>query len=161
MIYVIYQISYPHVVELGKESQTQEYRNIERFDDLNVDDTILIIRIDAQLFFANLNHFQDKLKQFEERKPNLKVVIIDARAINSMDSSTLHFLNDLIHDYETRGIRLCFAGIKGSVRDLFQKMDLVKKVGKENFFISIDHAIEHINGNNLNRYPSITFQSNI
>jgi SulP family sulfate permease len=161
MIYVIYQISYPHVVELGKEPQTQEYRNIERFDDLNVDDTILIIRIDAQLFFANLNHFQDKLKQFEERKPNLKVVIIDARAINSMDSSTLHFLNDLIHDYETRGIRLCFAGIKGSVRDLFQKMDLVKKVGKENFFISIDHAIEHINGNNLNRYPSITFQSNI
>lgn len=160
MMFVIYQISYPAVVELGKEPQTQEYRNIERFDNLILDEEILIIRLDAQLFFANLSHFQNKLRDFERTKVNLEVVIIDAKAINGMDSSTLHFLHDLIHDYEKRGIRLCFAGVKGKVRDLFQKMNLVKKIGKENFFVNIDHAIEHIKGKNIEHYHAITLQSN-
>jgi len=127
---------------------------------LSIDEEILIIRLDAQLFFANLNHFQTKLREFEEKKPNLEVVIIDAKAINGMDSSTLHFLHDLINDYQKRGIRLCFAGVKGQVRDLFQKMNLVKDIGKENFFINIDHAIEHIKGENIDHYHAITLQTN-
>lgn len=160
MMFVIYQISYPTVVELGKEPQTQEYRNTDRFDTLTVYDEILIVRLDAKLFFANLSHFQTKLREFESRKTNLEVVLIDATAINGIDSSTLHFLHDLIHEYEKRKIRLCFSGVKGKVRDLFQKADLVQVIGKENFFINIDHAIDHLKGENTNHYHSITLQSN-
>ena len=52
----------PFIAILGKIPNTHFYRNKDRFNDVEIDDEILIIRYDAQLHFANTTFFKDKLQ---------------------------------------------------------------------------------------------------
>ncbi|MFK7906811.1 MAG: SulP family inorganic anion transporter, partial [Chitinophagales bacterium] len=116
ILVVIYQVSNPHIAELGKVPGTEQFRNVNRFDNLLQDDEILIVRFDAQLYFANLDYFKEHLQQMEAKKPQLKYVILDAKAISSLDSSAVHVLHDLIENYESRDIKLYIANAIGPVR---------------------------------------------
>jgi SulP family sulfate permease len=70
---VIFRTTRPHFAILGKVPNTTLYRNIERFEGLEVRDDLLILRFDAQLYFANTNFFQDVLlDEVIKRKDKLK-----------------------------------------------------------------------------------------
>lgn len=51
---VVYKTTKPHVAVLANIHGTHFYRNIERFgEDVILKEDILIVRFDAQLYFAN------------------------------------------------------------------------------------------------------------
>ncbi len=88
---LIYKTTKPHIAVLGNVPGTHFYRNIKRFDDVIIQEEILIVRFDAQLYFANTQYFKDKLKEFAlERGPNLKLLIIDGESLNALDSSAIY-----------------------------------------------------------------------
>ena len=57
LLAMIYRSTKPHYAVLGKMPDSKEYRNIERFKDVVIRKDILIIRYDADLYFANTSHF--------------------------------------------------------------------------------------------------------
>ena len=59
LVAVIYRSTKPHYAVLGKLPDTRVYRNVERFENVEVRKNILIIRYDANLYFANTSHFID------------------------------------------------------------------------------------------------------
>ncbi|MDZ7612377.1 MAG: sulfate permease [Flavobacteriaceae bacterium] len=65
---LIFKSTKPHIAVLGKVPNTNFYRNIERFGDLVIDKEILIIRLDAQLYFVNTSYFKDKVHEFAREK---------------------------------------------------------------------------------------------
>ncbi|MBT8270968.1 MAG: solute carrier family 26 protein, partial [Bacteroidia bacterium] len=115
---VLYKTTRPHTARLARVPKTHFYRNIKRFDDLEVLDEVLIYRFDAQLFFANTSFFKDKLYDYEKLKgEDLKLLIIDGESINNIDSSAIHALEEIVEDFRARNIDVFFTGIKGPVRD--------------------------------------------
>ncbi|MEO1713794.1 MAG: sulfate permease, partial [Bacteroidota bacterium] len=52
---IIIQSARPHVAILGKVPGKRFYRNVDRFDQVEERGDLLIIRFDAQIYFANLN----------------------------------------------------------------------------------------------------------
>ena len=143
---VIYQVSYPHVAELGRLPNSTEYRNVRRFDHLIENEQLLIIRFDAPLFFANLDFFTEYLKNASKNKPHLKHLILDFSAVNRVDSSALHLLHDLIERYKAKDIQVYFVDVKGPVRDAMKCSKLVEKLGESYFFLAIYNATEVIRG---------------
>ena len=102
------------------------------------------MRLDAQLFFANTNYFREKLAKWEAQKgPGLKLVVLNAKAINGLDSSAVHMLHDLAHEYRNRGIQLYVSGLKGPLRDVASRSGLVEEIGRENFFYDLADAVNH------------------
>lgn len=165
---VIYRTTRPHVAVLGKVPGSHFYRNVNRFDDLEVDPKTLIIRFDAQLYFANTNYFKDKLEQLaEERKGQLKTIIINADSMNSLDSSAVHALEEVIDDYRQQGIQILFTGVKGPVRDAMVKGHLIEKIGKQHFFMSVQEAVdflgmsEPVPVDEKEEFEEYTLQSNV
>lgn len=141
---VIFESSKPHMAVLGKvPGTTYFYRNIDRFDDVHTDDDILIVRFDAQLYFANVNYFREKLDRLVNLKgKKLQLIVIAAGAIHNIDSTGIATLDDIITKYHKRGIKIYFTDIKGPVRDYFTVSKLIDKIGVENCFMHVQDAIE-------------------
>lgn len=143
---VLFKTTTPHTAILAKVPNTHFYRNIKRFENLEKNEEVLIYRFDAQLFFANVNYFKDKLYDYERIKKNkLNLLIIDGESINNIDSTALHALEEIIIDFNSRNIEVLFTGIKGPVRDKMIKSGFMKQANENHFFMSIQEAIDWYN----------------
>jgi len=140
---VLFKTTNPHTAQLAKVPNSHFYRNVKRFDNLEEKEEILIYRFDAQLFFANVNYFKDKLYDYERRKNDqLKLLIIDGESINNIDSTAIHALEEIIDDFNSRDIEVFFTGIKGPVRDKMIRSGFINKAKEDHFFMSIQDAVD-------------------
>lgn len=161
---IIYRTSKPHIAELGNVPGTIFYRNKNRFDNVSIQNDILIVRIDAQMYFANSNYIRESIEALlQNRGKGIKAVIINSDSINNLDSSAIHTLDDMITDFKNQGIQVMFSGVKGPVRDAMVKADMIDKVGKENFFMSVQSAVDRHNTQNHERkdHNQYILQSNV
>jgi len=144
LAFVILKTTRPHVAVLANIHGTHFYRNIIRFGkDVILKEDILIVRFDAQLYFANTTFFRDKLEElvFEKGK-KLKLIIIDGESMNNLDSSGVHALLDIIDLYKSKGIEIAFSGMKGPVRDAMKKGGVIDKISFDHCFMSIQEAVD-------------------
>ena len=141
---VVYRVTYPHMAVEGALPQTGQFRNVSRFPDAQVDEDVLIVRMDAQLYFANTQYFRDKIDQWVgEKGPALKLIVLNAKAINGLDSSAVHVLHDITEEYRNKGIDIYVCGLKGPIRDVMYRSGLTQFIGEANFFFDIPDAINH------------------
>lgn len=144
LVVVIYNISYPHIAILGKAKNDNIYRNIARFSEVELVPNTLIVRLDARLYFANISFFKEFIWKQLKIYPNTKNFILDAKAINGLDSSAVHLLVDLIDELELQGIGFYLSNVKGIVRDVIYRSNLINKIGRENIFVNTGEAVDVI-----------------
>ena len=143
LLTMIYRTSRPHIAILGKIKYTEYYKNINRFQkDIEVDDRILILRFDAQLFFGNQDYFKKELQKHVAHKgKNLELIIINAEAINYIDSSALNMLEKVCTDLKETGLQIMMVGAIGPIRDIIYDHALIQIIGSENLFIKTSEAV--------------------
>jgi len=157
---LVYSISNPHAAEIARVNGSDDFRNRERHSNLELDDHILIYRFDAPLTFINVSYFTKKLKQFASKKNELHDVIINASAIDSMDTTSIEAFKLLVEEYTKQDVRIIITCLKGPVRDKFELMNLFEYVGKENFFSSDINALKAIKEGGNDTDSDVLFQSN-
>lgn len=140
---VIYSSTKPHSTELGRLGSTQNYRNINRYKEAEVDDEVLIYRFDSQLYFANVEFFRDDLENHIQRKKKTKLVIFDASAMNNIDSTGIHTLKKTIENLENRSVELYISGAIGPVRDKLKTSGIFDSMGTEKFFFDVGDAVSY------------------
>ncbi len=139
---VIYRTTRPHVAVLGNVPDTHFYRNVERFPSVVIDDQILIVRFDAQIYFANANYFKEQVEELVDNKGDkLKLVILNSESINNLDSSAVHAIKDLVEEYLAKGIEIAFTGVKGPVRDAMTKAEILTESTGDHF-MSVQEAVD-------------------
>ena len=142
LVLVIYSTTRPHSAVLGRLGDTKNYRNIDRYTEAQVDKDILIYRYDSSLYFANVEHFQETLAdQIERAGDELELIILDASAINTIDSTGIHAMKEMIANVREKDIRFFIAGAIGPVRDKLKKSGVQEIMGSENFFFDVDDAV--------------------
>ena len=163
---IIFRTSRPHMAQLGNVPGTHFYRNRLRFKQVKERNELLILRFDAELYFANINYFKEQLFEWIEQKgPALQAVIINADSISYIDSSAMHTMQEIIEDLRAKGLRIYFSGVKGPVRDSLAKAHLIDTIGEENLFMSVQEAVDHYDQrdatlNGQSRFREFTTQTN-
>jgi len=158
---IIFRTTRPHVAELGKIPGTHFYRNKERFQNVVERKDLLIVRFDAQLYFANTNFFRETIAELADQKGEpLKTIILKFDSVNNMDSSAVHALEEMLEDYQRRKIDLYFTGLKGPVRDALSKAHLVKKIGEDHLFMSVQEAVDCFDQKGSPNFQEYILQSN-
>jgi SulP family sulfate permease len=104
---------------------------------------IILIRFDGSLYFANTGYFEDKVLERAALKPDLKYIIIDAEAINSIDATGEEMLHNLAERLGETGVELLFARAKKQIWDVFRRTGLTKKLGDDHFFALRTHAFNY------------------
>lgn len=140
---VIYSSTKPHSTELGRLGETRNFRNINRYQEAKTEEQILVYRFDSQLYFANVEHFRNTIDTLIQPKgEQLKLVVLDASAMNSVDSTGVHALQELIEDLKERGVELYFAAAIGPVRDKLKVCGITEGLTIDNFYFDVADAIE-------------------
>ncbi len=143
LIILIFRTSRPYVTELGKVPNSNFYKNKNRFDEVVIDDDVLVFRFDAQLFYANSSYFRDNLDEMACKKgAALKLIVIDAESINRIDSTGVEMLKERVKFYQNKGIAFYFAGVKGPVRDLLFRGGLLEIIDVNHFFMRANQAVK-------------------
>ena len=144
ILIILYKSSKPHIAILGKLPNTTSYRNINRYELAKPIEGILMVRFDDQLYFANATYFQDVIqKMIEESQEPIQLFILDASSIHSIDSTGIHALEEIYKFLRQKNIKFFISGIVGPVRDVMNKTDIREKIGEEDQFLTIHHAISH------------------
>ena len=143
LIVLIYRTSRPYVAELGKVPNSNFYRNRSRFEEVVIEDDVLIFRFDAQIFYANSSYFRDKLDELALKKGSaLKLIVLDAESINRVDSTGVEMLKERIKFYKKRDIIFLLAGVKGPVRDDLFKSGILSIIDINHFFMRANDAVK-------------------
>ncbi|MEE3043784.1 MAG: sulfate permease [Pseudomonadota bacterium] len=112
----LYKTSRPHIAEVGLVPSTQHFRNIKRHKVIT-DPSILTIRIDESLYFANARFLEDYIFDRVVGDDRLRHVILMCSAINEIDLSALESLEAINHRLDEMGIALHLSEVKGPVMD--------------------------------------------
>ena len=147
LLLMVIRTSKPHYAVLARVSGTNYYKNISRFEtDTEVDDDVLIIRFDAQLFFGNREYFRKVITEEAVKKPNLKGFILVARGITYIDSSGLSTLSAMVKWFQEKGILFMVAGAIGPARDVLRQSKLTDLIQEKNMFAKTADAVDYYKG---------------
>ncbi|WP_211655211.1 SulP family inorganic anion transporter [Planococcus alpniumensis] len=146
LLVFIRRSAYPHVAELGYLPKEKVYRNTNRYPDAETDPEILIFRVDASLYFANMTFLEEQLCKRLAEKPETKWVVFDFSSVNSIDAVAIHALEDLMEQCQSGKVRMVFAGIKNTVLDVLKRADWERKYGGSIHYMSIEDALSSIKG---------------
>ncbi len=143
LILVIYNSSKPHVATLGRIPDSEYYRNIERFEDAEQLEGVYIFRLDSALYYANVEFFKDFVEKEIGRRPDLKLIVLNAGAITSIDSTALHALHEMVVHTEEDGIEVLIACANGPLRDRLEQVGFKDEIsGNGQYFLHVHDAIE-------------------
>jgi SulP family sulfate permease len=142
LIVVIYESSTPHTALMGRLPDTETYRNLKRNPEAMTRSHVVIVRMDANLYFANVSTFQDLVLDLDVNDPALQAIVVDMYPVNQIDSTATHALHEIIETCRRNGVELYLAGVKGPVKDVLDDAGLSEELGEERFFLEVHDAVE-------------------
>lgn len=140
----VWRSAHPHIAELGYLQKEGIFRNIKRFPEGEIYPDVLILRVDASLYFANMSFLEDMLQQTMAERKALKWVIMDLSGVNDVDGVAIDTLEKIMEAYRYRGVEFLFAAMKGPVRDLTAKAGWAEKHAQQMRFNTIHDALNEI-----------------
>ena len=148
LLLLVYRASKPHFAFLGRIGNTNYFQNIDRFpNEVVVREDLIILKFDAQLFFGNIDFFKKLVfNSIEKKLSKVKGFIINARAINYIDSTASEELIIIIKKLQKKGIRVMVVGAIDPSRDIIINSKLIKVIKKQNLFVTSGDATDSFDG---------------
>ena len=116
----VWKSATPHMAELGRVRGTTVYRNVERYE-TERDPHVLLLRVDAPLFFANAQSVADRALAVVAQRPAVRAVVLDASAVTDIDADGAHTLHELDRRLADNDVVLHLSTVRGPVRDVLQR----------------------------------------
>lgn len=133
----------PHTAVLARVPGTNRFRDIESVEQPATVDGLLIYRFDAPLFFANIDVFTSEIRDgVAGADPQVRLVLVDAEAISSVDSTAAQELDDFAEELADIGIGIAFARTHAAVHRTLTEVGLLDRLGAESFHLEVDHGVD-------------------
>jgi len=141
--FVLYRASRPYIAALGRmPGQRGTYGDLSRHPDATPVEGLVIVRIDAPLYFFNANVAQAQIMELISATiPPPRAVLLDLGATADLDVTTGDMLAVLLDDLQVHGVELLLAQVKGPVRDRLHRTGLMARIGEENVYLSIPAGV--------------------
>ena len=136
----LYKSSRPHIAEVGLVPGTQHFRNVHRHKVLT-DPSLLTLRIDESLYFANAHFLEDYLSDRVALECPIKHVVLMCSAINEIDLSALESLETINHRLGEMNVKLHLSEVKGPVMDRLKKSHFLDALTGQVFLSQYDAFI--------------------
>lgn len=143
LIIILYRASRPYMAVLGKvPGQKAAYGDLARHPENVLVPGLLIVRIDAALYFLNANVARSQLLDLiAASQPAPQAVLFDLGASADLDIASLDMLKHLVAELDELGIDVLLAQVRGSVRDRLRQASLMAEIGEDRVYQSIAAAV--------------------
>ena len=150
LLIVIYESAYPHTAVLGRLPGTTLYRDIKQYEDAEHYDGLVIVGIDAPIYFANALNVRDKIIRYKRKAvetlaessssvKSVHYIVVDLSPVSHIDTTGLHMIEDMYQAQQGFNTQLCFCnpGIKVT-RCLLQSDSL----DRQHIYTSVIDAVQ-------------------
>ncbi|MFZ5424608.1 MAG: SulP family inorganic anion transporter [Patescibacteria group bacterium] len=143
--YFFYKNTKPKVAFLSLYKD-KHLHNAEAFH-LDVCENIAVVRLDAPLFFANAQFFEDEVTRYLESHKKITDILFVGTGINEIDATGEDLLEELVNHLKQAKKRIYFSALKNPVLATIKESGFYNKVGGKNFYATTSQALGHITSN--------------
>ncbi len=140
LVMLLYRASRPYIALEGKRA-SGEYGDMGRHPDAQPIPGLVILRLDAPLYFFNANVARTQILAQTAVEPPPQAILLDLGASADLDIGTSDMLRDLTSDLRRASIDLLFAQVRGSVRQRMRVTGLFDHIGEDHIFLSVAAAV--------------------
>lgn len=155
----IYKSMKPKIVEVSMY-KSWVLRDADFFN-LKKSKEVSIYRVDWNIFFANVWHFENKILDYISTKKKLKIVIFDFEWMNNIDSSWFVVFRDLTQKLEKIWIKIYLSNLRVKVIHKLDKVWYLEKIWQNRVFEKtsdvIDFLKEKYKKNQVNVKPLLEY----
>lgn len=151
---VLLFVARPRTSVLGNIPNSRIYRNIEHYPNANNVPGVLILKIDAPIYFANASYLRERIARWvEEEEDKLKAseesslhyVILDMGAVGNIDTSGISMLEEVKKTLDRRELKLVLANPGAEVTKKLDKSKVIEKMGQEWIYLTVGEAVTACN----------------
>ncbi|CAN8254715.1 unnamed protein product [Cochlearia groenlandica] len=144
-------VSRPKTAVKGNIPNTMIYRNTEQYPYSRNVPSLLILEIDAPIYFANAGYLRERITRWideeEERvkasgESSLQYIILDMSAVGNIDTSGISMMEEIKKIIDRRELKLVLANPKGEVVKKLTRSKFIDNLGKEWLFLTVGEAVE-------------------
>ena len=144
---LLYRLMRPRVAVLGLHDDGT-LRDAKRLNLPELHPELGAMRFDGSLIFVNVSYFEDAILQLQRENPRLKLILVAAGGINTIDASGIEVLSNLAERLKANGVTLTFSGIKQQVLVVMENTGLTRKIGAGNIYptdiMGLDALLERL-----------------
>ena len=146
LVFVIYRSSRPHVSSLGRVPGVPgAYSDLGRHPENTPVPGVLIVRVDAQLYYANALTVRDRVKaMIAELASPPRAVILDSTAWDEIDVTSTDVIKGLVKELHGNGIDVYWAEVHAPVLEYGRQTGLFAAIGEDHVFPTVDAAVRAI-----------------
>jgi len=146
LIFVVYRSSRPHVSSLGRiPGAPGAYSDMGRHPENTPVPGVLIVRVDAPLYYANALTVRDQVKaMIAGMAPGPRAVIFDDSAQDELDLTTAHVVKGLLKELHEKGIEVLFAGVHAPMLEGARATGLIESIGEGCVFPTVEAAVRRV-----------------
>ncbi|MDB5788106.1 SulP family inorganic anion transporter [Caballeronia mineralivorans] len=132
-----------YVAVLGRVNRVKGYHDVSRHPDARRIPGLVLLRWDAPLFFANAEIFHDRVLQAVHDAPTkTHWIVIAAEPVTDIDITAADMLTRLQDELHELRVNLCFAELKGPVKDSLKHYGIFERIGERNLVPTLGRAID-------------------
>jgi sulfate permease, SulP family len=106
---------------------------------------VLILRLDAPMYFANALTVRDKVKAMvDDAGMPLRAVILTGAVQDQLDFTSADVLKGLVKQLHDNGLAVYVADVHAPVLDFSRRTGLLDLIGEKNVFATVDLAVQAI-----------------
>jgi MFS superfamily sulfate permease-like transporter len=103
---------------------------------------LLVYRYDAPLFFANAEHFKDRVHvALDENPGDERTVVLDLEGVGTIDTTAVDHLGTLLDELGQRDIDIAIARANERVLGVLDRAGLLERIGPDRVFPTINAAV--------------------
>lgn len=149
LLVVIYESVTPQMSVLWSVPHTKYYRHVKQPGLGNFIHNVMVVRIGASMYFANVSNIQSKLesllKEMEEHEAigEVNYIVLDMTPVVTIDASAIHALEDMNNMWQSRNVQLCFANCGTRVLRTMGFAHFQEHIGGQWFLPEVHLAVKH------------------
>lgn len=146
LVFVIYRSSRPHVASLGRVPGVPgAYSDLTRHPENTPVPGVLIVRVDAQLYYANALTVRDRVKaMIADMEAPPRAVILDSAAWDQIDLTSVDVIKGLVKELHGSGIDVYLAEVHAPVLEYSRQTGLLESIGEDHVFPTVDLAVRSL-----------------
>ena len=142
LLAIIYRSSSPRIEVLGKISDEKAaWGRVRHHPDREPVDGIIVVRLDAPLFWANATAIEDRLLVEVGRWPEPRALVLDLEATTQLDTTAADMLTHLAEELAGRGVSLYLARVLHRVEAVLDRSGFFEVVDSDNTWHSISQCV--------------------
>ncbi|KAK7396386.1 hypothetical protein VNO78_17357 [Psophocarpus tetragonolobus] len=143
-------IARPRTFLLGNIPNSAVYRSVEQYPNANRIPGVLILEIDAPIYFANASYLRERITRWideeEDRikatgQTSLQYVIMDMTAVGNIDTSGISMLEECKKTVDRRGLQLVLVNPGSEVMKKLNKSKFLDELGHKWVYLTVEEAV--------------------